>query len=378
VAVDRGDEHPDCFRHTRAKLERWSPRARASVPGSIWPEAETQRRCCSARRRSHKPPPASLDPFSAVGGSAGRRAGPARSARPGAPSGFIGWCKSEAPPRRARRGGAAARSRPARGAGRADRACAARGPPGRRRRAAFATPSSARSTAPRDAASRRSRPCALCDPRRLQPLRRRLDRPAPRDREPGRAAAAETLAKQQIPRDRLTIHADRGSAMRSKPVAFLLADRDARLGLAQHAQLVLRGEAPPTRALGQLGVGHPRRGRRQRPRSSRCSCSAAIRPGAPWKCRRPAPRKSRSPVARPSGGVSFVGGWARRPLLSDDQRAGAEQPLTPLRSSPLRQFLKRSAHTFARSRDTRGDAPARRRCYSKWVMHICGRHSPLA
>jgi len=35
---------------------------------------------------------------------------------------------------------------------------------------------------------------------------------------------AETLAKQQIARDRLTIHADRGSAMRSKPVAFLLAD----------------------------------------------------------------------------------------------------------------------------------------------------------
>ncbi len=35
---------------------------------------------------------------------------------------------------------------------------------------------------------------------------------------------AETVAKQQIARDRLTIHADRGSAMRSKPVAFLLAD----------------------------------------------------------------------------------------------------------------------------------------------------------
>ena len=35
---------------------------------------------------------------------------------------------------------------------------------------------------------------------------------------------AETLAKQQIPREQLTIHADRGSAMRSKPVAFLLAD----------------------------------------------------------------------------------------------------------------------------------------------------------
>jgi putative transposase len=35
---------------------------------------------------------------------------------------------------------------------------------------------------------------------------------------------AETLAKQQIPRRQLTIHADRGSAMRSKPVAFLLSD----------------------------------------------------------------------------------------------------------------------------------------------------------
>ncbi len=35
---------------------------------------------------------------------------------------------------------------------------------------------------------------------------------------------AEALAKQQIGRDQLTIHADRGSAMRSKPVAFLLAD----------------------------------------------------------------------------------------------------------------------------------------------------------
>ena len=35
---------------------------------------------------------------------------------------------------------------------------------------------------------------------------------------------AETLAKQNIKRDQLTIHADRGSSMRSKPVAFLLAD----------------------------------------------------------------------------------------------------------------------------------------------------------
>lgn len=35
---------------------------------------------------------------------------------------------------------------------------------------------------------------------------------------------AETAAKQEIARDQLTIHADRGSSMTSKPVAFLLAD----------------------------------------------------------------------------------------------------------------------------------------------------------
>ena len=35
---------------------------------------------------------------------------------------------------------------------------------------------------------------------------------------------ADTIAKQNIDRDQLTIHADRGSSMASKPVAFLLAD----------------------------------------------------------------------------------------------------------------------------------------------------------
>lgn len=35
---------------------------------------------------------------------------------------------------------------------------------------------------------------------------------------------AETIAKQNTERDQLTIHADRGSSMASKPVAFLLAD----------------------------------------------------------------------------------------------------------------------------------------------------------
>jgi putative transposase len=34
----------------------------------------------------------------------------------------------------------------------------------------------------------------------------------------------DTIPKQRIDRDQLTIHADRGSSMASKPVAFLLAD----------------------------------------------------------------------------------------------------------------------------------------------------------
>src|SRR3712207_8131999 len=39
-----------------------------------------------------------------------------------------------------------------------------------------------------------------------------------------RSLLADTIAKQHIDRDRLTIHADNGSSMASKPVAFLLAD----------------------------------------------------------------------------------------------------------------------------------------------------------
>src|SRR6266481_3352376 len=35
---------------------------------------------------------------------------------------------------------------------------------------------------------------------------------------------AETIAKQDVPAGQLTLHADRGSSMTSKPVAFLLAD----------------------------------------------------------------------------------------------------------------------------------------------------------
>ena len=35
---------------------------------------------------------------------------------------------------------------------------------------------------------------------------------------------ADSIRKQGVNRDQLTIHADRGSSMASKPVAFLLAD----------------------------------------------------------------------------------------------------------------------------------------------------------
>ena len=39
-----------------------------------------------------------------------------------------------------------------------------------------------------------------------------------------KALIAQVCAQQQIARDQLTVHADRGSSMTSKPVAFLLAD----------------------------------------------------------------------------------------------------------------------------------------------------------
>jgi putative transposase len=61
------------------------------------------------------------------------------------------------------------------------------------------------------------------DPRRLQPLRRRLDRAASRV-ELAKALIGQACEQQNIPRDQLTVHADRGTSMTSKPVAFLLAD----------------------------------------------------------------------------------------------------------------------------------------------------------
>jgi hypothetical protein len=51
----------------------------------------------------------------------------------------------------------------------------------------------------------------------------------------------ETLGKQRIARDQLTVHADRGSSMTSKPVAFLLAD----LGVVKtHSRPYTTGRRP--------------------------------------------------------------------------------------------------------------------------------------
>jgi putative transposase len=41
---------------------------------------------------------------------------------------------------------------------------------------------------------------------------------------PAEKLLAKTIAKQRIVRDQLTVHADRGTSMASKPVALLLAD----------------------------------------------------------------------------------------------------------------------------------------------------------
>ena len=58
----------------------------------------------------------------------------------------------------------------------------------------------------------------------LQPLRRRLDDCPARVATLAKRLIAETCHKQQIVADQLTLHADRGSSMKSKIVAQLLAD----------------------------------------------------------------------------------------------------------------------------------------------------------
>jgi hypothetical protein len=55
------------------------------------------------------------------------------------------------------------------------------------------------------------------------------DRPAC-DSHVAKALIAQVCDQQQIDRGQLTVHADRGSSMTSKPVAFLLAD----LGVGSH------------------------------------------------------------------------------------------------------------------------------------------------
>jgi hypothetical protein len=62
------------------------------------------------------------------------------------------------------------------------------------------------------------------DPRQLLAVRARLDAGHAENAPLAQALLADTAAKRHITCGQLTIHADRGSPMVAKPVAFLLAD----------------------------------------------------------------------------------------------------------------------------------------------------------
>ena len=68
---------------------------------------------------------------------------------------------------------------------------------------------------------------------------------------------AESCRKQDIEPDQLTLHADRGSSMRSKPVGLLLADLGVALlhGPEQIADLPV----PVAESPGAVRIGHPER-----------------------------------------------------------------------------------------------------------------------
>ena len=160
---------------------------------------------------------------------------------------------------------------------------------------------------------------------------------------------AETCAKQGISRGQLTIHADRGSSMTSKPVAFLLADlgvtkthsrphvsNDNPYSEAQFKTLKYRPDFPAPVRLdrGRPGVlpgllplvqrrAPPRRARpahrRRRPLRPRRSRPGRPRPGPGRRLPRP-PRTLRPQAARPADNCPAHPGSTRprrrRPPLS--------------------------------------------------------------
>jgi putative transposase len=119
---------------------------------------------------------------------------------------------------------------------------------------------------------------------------------------------ADTVRKQGVARDQLTIHADRGSSMRSKPVALLLAD----LGIAKtHSRPHTSNDNPYSEAQFKTlkyRPGFPEHSRRRWIPRSRPS----VRPGSPaspnWSKRPPsANAKSGSPAASTDGRLTTTG-----------------------------------------------------------------------
>ena len=125
----------------------------------------------------------------------------------------------------------------------------------------------------------------------------------------------ETCARQGIARVQLTIHADRGPAMTSKPVALLLAD----LGVTKtHAGPHVSNDNPFSEAQFKTLKYRPDfPARFGSIKDVRAHCDVFCR-GAPWS-------ESRSP-ARPGPGVGLVDACAALAKRSPLRRASREMP----------------------------------------------------
>src|SRR6202012_2363976 len=144
---------------------------------------------------------------------------------------------------------------------------------------------------------------------------------------PAEKLIAETCAKQGITRGQLSLHADRGSSMTSKPVALLLAD----LGITQsHSRPHVSNDNPYSEAQFKTLKYRPAfPARFTSAEAARAHCqdfSAGTTPRPPWRARL-AHRRRRSP--RPCPG---------RPEQGRERPAGQERGLQ-VAVGPLDQAL---------------------------------------